>query len=87
MAENIKHGESVYRNAKRYGISETTLKGWLLPYRIEGFKKKAEQAACRNIIMKKHNACGDGKDTTYLSEIYKKEFYWYETHHFTVNQY
>jgi transposase len=84
MAENIKHGESVYRNAKRYGVSETTIKGWLLPYRIEGFKKKAEQAGRRKMVMKKH--CEDGKDTVSLSDIYKKEFYWYENHHFTINQ-
>ena len=76
MAENIKHGESVYRNAKRYGISETTVKGWLLPSRIEKFKKDAEAAARRNLIKQKHGV--EEKDPTPLSDIYRAEFHWSE---------
>lgn len=75
IAENIKHGESVYRNSKRYGVSETTIKGWLLPYRIEKFKQEAEHAARRNLIKKKH--CGESKDSLSLSDVYRAEFYRY----------
>ena len=42
IAENIKHGESLYRNAKRYGIAETTIKGWIQPEQLRKFKLVVE---------------------------------------------
>lgn len=42
IAENIEHGESLYRNAKRYGIAETTIKGWIQPERLRKLKLAIE---------------------------------------------